>query len=254
MRNILAGAALALLSVSATSSNAAVIYDTLTNHSSEVATAAAKLAASLGTSASGYAGAGALGALSSSDVLFLGQNDNTSASASAAQDAAIKTFVESGGTLIKLWGLDFSLLNFVSGESFVYEYGGSTGVSDITMTAAAAGTSFDAAPAALPGASNFGALALSSLGGATSVYEGTYGVVRSYGAVKTVGSGHVAFLAWDWCCGTDAAGRDAWDSALLAAATYGSTPSPVPLPAGLPLLAGALGLMGFAGWRRKKVS
>ena len=31
-----------------------------------------------------------------------------------------------------------------------------------------------------------------------------------------------------------------------------STPAPVPLPAGLPLMAGGLGLLGLMGWRRKR--
>ena len=32
----------------------------------------------------------------------------------------------------------------------------------------------------------------------------------------------------------------------------GPDPSPVPIPAAFPLLAGALGLLGFSGWRRKR--
>lgn len=36
--------------------------------------------------------------------------------------------------------------------------------------------------------------------------------------------------------------------------TYSITPSEVPLPAALPLLAAGLGGLGLAGWRRKKVA
>lgn len=57
----------------------------------------------------------------------------------------------------------------------------------------------------------------------------------------------VGGFRYSWFTNIDIAGGIAVD-----ATTLGMT-APVPVPAALPLLASGLGLMGFAGWRRKRV-
>ena len=234
----------------AQTASAAVVYDTTVDHSSQVGTAAGVLAGSLRTGTSSFSGANGAGwaamvsGLAASDVLLLGQSSRTN----NASHAAVKSFVEGGGTVIQLWSEVSSSLamgSAITGNTFSFIYGGSSG-SSITKTANAAGTSFAGATpvATLTGASNHGGITTGSLGSAVSMYEN--GAV-SHVAVQGVGLGTYAFVSWDFCCSASATTRSEWDAVLYSAATYTAA---VPLPAGLPLMLGAFAALGLA--RRRK--
>jgi hypothetical protein len=83
---------------------------------------------------------------------------------------------------------------------------------------------------------------------ALSLYE-IGGVTHVMSAEQS--SGSVTFLSWDWCCGDDPDERDAWDQALLAAATFPGglrrASAPALSTAALAVLAG---LMLAAGIKR----
>lgn len=225
---------------------AAVVYDSTVNHSSNVGTAAGVLAGSLGTVFSSFSGGSAAGwtamvaGLASNDVLLLGQSSNVS----NANSADVAAFVNGGGTVIQLWGSDMSLANAITGNSFVYSYGGIP--ASIAQTANAVGTSFAGLSAPLPGLNDHGAITVASLGSAVSMYEESG---LSHVAVQAVGSGAYAFVSWDFCCGHSPSELAEWDDVLYAAATY---TAPVPLPAGLPLVMG--GLATLAMLRRRQAT
>lgn len=249
MKNQLRAFALAAVcAFTSTQALATVIYDTSVHHSSQVGTAATLLATNLGgvgTATFSGSSSGAwttmAGTLGAGDVLLLGQGSRADL-ADAASKTAIKSFVESGGTLLQLWGWNMQVFSEVVGATITSNWTTSTGTT-FAKTAAAAGTSFATTAASLTSASDHGGISLAALGGGTSIYEGGgYSHVTMY----NVGSGSAGFLSWDWCCAASTSTRADWDDALFAAATYTSS---VPEPETIALL--GLGLLGL-GLRKRK--
>lgn len=249
VRSAAFGAAAAVMSLSV---SAAVVYDIAVDHPSETGTAASVLATGLGgVGVTAFHGGTdpswnvMASALTSSDVLLLGQSSDTfRADASATAD--ILAFVTGGGTLIQLWGTEMSLFSSLVGTSIASGFTTSTGTT-FSKTAAAAGTSFDGTADPLASASNHGGISLAALGGGTSIYQSA---THSHVTMYSVGAGTVAFLSWDWCCGDSGTTRADWDAVMLAAATYGDAAN-VSEPTSLAVL--GLGLVALSAARRRRV-
>ena len=212
-----------LLVVGMSTANAATIrYYTPTDHSSEIATAASNLAASLGgSSASSFTGfddATWTTVLASANIIFIGQDAGTAA-LSATTRTNITSWVNAGGVLIVLWdSSNLDLVNNVMGASMTWSYPDCCDSVPIPRTAAAAGSTYATAPATLPRLNDHGTIVTSSVPvSALSAY--TLGA-DTYAMSARVGAGSVSFLSWDWCCGDTPAERAAWDSALLSAASF----------------------------------
>jgi hypothetical protein len=224
MKRFISWVGVLLLGAAVSMANAATIrYYTPTDHSSAIATAASNLAASLGgstaTSFTGFDDATWTSVLASANIIFIGQDAGTSA-LSATSRTNIRNWVNAGGVLLVLRdGDNLTLLNNVLSSSMVFN--GSVGCCDnipIPRTPAAAGSTYASAPATLPRLNDHGTIVTSSVPvGALSAYTlGTDTYLMSAG----LGAGSVTFLSWDWCCGDSPAERAAWDSALLAAASF----------------------------------
>jgi hypothetical protein len=229
------------------------------NHPSEAVTQAATLATALGGSTSaGFSGTsdGAWSAaLATANIIIIPQTSSTSA-LSATTRSNITAWVNGGGRLMAEWTTEnVDLLNSILGSSMTQTFGGSgSGTPLIPRTAAATGTSFESAPASLPTLNNHGGIVTTSLPtGALSMYE-LSGVTHVM--VRQVGSGSVAFMSWDWCCGDTPTTRAQWDSALLAAATFSGAfvvvPTEIPTLSewGLIIMSALLGLTALVTVRR----
>ncbi len=134
---------------------------------------------------------------------------------------------------------DVNLLNSIFGYSVVSV--SHSWNSTYLDSAAAAGTTFEGGPASISGLdATFGVDSTSLPSGALDLYSNgdfTSVMATSYGA------GNVIFLAYDWWATSSDAG---WGSVL----DSGVTMAPVPEPATMLLLGS--GLIGLAGFRRKK--
>lgn len=165
--------------------------------------------------------------------------DGVSDNLSAATLTAIADFVSAGGNLVttNVFGNGLTFINDVFGTTLT----GPTSTGASSITAAGLLSEFGAGPANLAGLNAVDGATLASLGGATSVYDD--------GAISTVltfafGAGNVTFLGYDWFAGQDA------DWAAVQDIAVNLDASPIPLPAGMPLLLVGLGALGIA--RRRK--
>ena len=124
---------------------------------------------------------------------------------SAGTKSAIASYVSGGGQVIIVNDHNGNIvfLNSVFGYSAVVAYGcdSSEGVGS-SKTAAAVGTNFAAGPAQLRNLSCTAALNAASLpSGVKTMYAGT-GTSQVFTA--NYGSGNMAWLGWDYCCGSTA--------------------------------------------------
>lgn len=124
---------------------------------------------------------------------------------SASTKSAIASYVSGGGQVIIVndHNGNTAFLNSVFGYSAVAAYGcdSSEGVGS-SKTAAAVGTNFAAGPAQLRNLSCTAALNAASLpSGVKTMYAGT-GTSQVFTA--NYGSGNMAWLGWDYCCGSTA--------------------------------------------------
>lgn len=242
--------------LSALASAQTVYYSSNTSHSTDIATAAAELAASLGGSAVDFDGNNAAEwatATASADVIFQGQSGQV-ASLSPAERSDIANFVNGGGALLLLRSPEnLDLMNEILGTTMTTS--GSTsgsGLPEIPRTADGDASSFASAPATLPTLNDKLPIDTASIPGSVlNAYELSG---ATHIASSGFGSGSVTFLSWDWCCGDTPEQRADWDSALLAAAGFAVLPAvPVPVanPAVLGMLSFMLALFGVRYLRRR---
>lgn len=256
---LILGLVLAVGAMSA--ANAAVIrYITGVDHETNIATAATKLATSLGGStATPFTGLDDVtwsGVMASANIIFIGQSAGL-ASLTATTRANLATWVNGGGVLIVLWDSEsLTVVNGIMGASMTWTSPPCCDSVPIPKQSAAAGSTYDSSPATLPRLNDHGAIVASSIPAtALNAYD-LAGV--SYVMSANVGAGSVSFLSWDWCCGDTTADRDAWDNALLSAATFSGFASPraqASIPTlsewGLIVMASLLALTALVALRRR---
>lgn len=222
--------------------------------SDEAANQSASLTA-LGHTVTGFTGttdAAWSTAMTGASALVVAEQESSGVlgSLSAATLLNIANYVSGGGSFVVTGsyyttsdprGLD--LINAIFGRAWAI--GGDTASGSFALdAAAAAGTNFADDPATLANQSGTSLVSIASLvSGERAIYnDGVNASVVSFG----FGSGTVSYLGYDWF-GTPSAD---WDTVLASA--IGTSLAPVPIPAALPLLLGALGAFGGFAVRRRK--
>jgi hypothetical protein len=211
---------LVLIFASAPAFAQSVYYSSNDDHPTQLSTAANVLASSLGGTATPFNASGDAEwatAVGAADIILVGQGALGSLSVGTVDD--ITTWTNAGGVLITLWSENnLDLLNAVSGASMTWIGCCGSGVG--TKQPETFGTSFDSAPDTINlSVSNTVPVLDGTLPGtALAAYTDTNSNIHVM--TMGVGSGSIAWLSWDWCCGDGAGDRAAWDAVLLSAATY----------------------------------
>lgn len=180
-------------------------------------------------------------AMAANDILIIEQ-----AAVNLSEAADMNTFMTSGGTIIQAGGSGFSLPNTWFGTSITQAaFAGSFGKT-ASATSGIYAPYFSDDPATLSTLSSTHPANGVPVGGTVLYGSASQAQVFHVG----VGAGNYFYIGWDYCCAGTQAQRDDYYKVLdsaIAFAVDGGTPGPavVPLPAGLPLLLGGLGLFGL---------
>ncbi|EPX82357.1 hypothetical protein Salmuc_04082 [Salipiger mucosus DSM 16094] len=240
-----AAACVVLMPLAAQAATVSSFYDSSYVDTSREALNIRSQATTLGNSVSTFTGtdqANWAAAMTGVDALLIPELERSALTLDSATRSDVADFVGSGGNLVvsaSYANNEAALLNAIFGWSLT----GGSGSGAMQLQSAAAGTDFAGGPATLASLNGTYDLLLSSLpSSATAIYADSNSA-RVFSA--EVGAGSVTFLAYDWY---DTATDADWGAVLNTALNVDV--SPVPLPAGLPLLLAGLG--GLVALRRRQ--